>query len=412
MSGFGALLRHQVRADLRALPARLLSPAADARLGRLRSTADLRVAARRALPRAVFDFLDGAAGDEITMGRNQRELEALELYPRMLVDVSRLDTATTVLGTPVASPLLGAPTALSGLIHPGGEAALARAVQRHGSLYALSGMATYSIEEVAAAAPGPRWFQLYVFRDRGFVDDLLARAAAHGYGALVVTVDAPRSGTRERDARNGFSMPPRVTWRSLRDGACRPRWSLRFLRDPRWALANAPPSAGATDGDPLALAGFFARQFDPSVTWRDLARLREQWPGPLVVKGLMRADDAHTAVGAGADAVWVSNHGGRQLDQSAPAISALPRIVDAVGNEAEVYFDSGIRRGADAVKALALGARACFVARPLLYGLAVAGEAGAHHAFAVLQGELELALALCGCASLADCRDASLLSGD
>ena len=413
MGSFGAFARREVIAELRALPAQVRGAGAtQRRLRALRTTADLRAAARRALPRAVFDFVDGAANDEVAMERNRRDLTALELHPRYLVDVSAIDTATTVLGTPVATPLLGAPTALSGIVDPGGEAALARAVHRHGSLYVLSGMATYALEEIARVAPGPRWLQLYVYRDRGFVDDLLTRAAETDYRALVVTVDAPRSGARERDARNGFGLPPRVTLRTLLDGARHPRWTAAFLRNPRLDPANAPLARGPghPGNDPVALADFFASQFDAAVTWADLARLRDAWRGPLVVKGLLRADDARTAVAVGADAVWVSNHGGRQLDDAPSAISVLPRIADAVGDEAEIFFDSGIRRGSDAVKALALGARACFVARPLLYGLAVAGEQGVRHAFGLLQDELELTLALCGCASVADCANSGIVA--
>lgn len=413
MSDFAALVRRQLAADLRALPARVRGAGGtQQRLGPLRTIADVRGAARRALPRAVFDFVDGAANDELAMRRNRAAFEELALHPRFLVDVSSVDTRTSVLGSAVPSPLLGAPTGLSGLVHPGGEAALARAVQRDGSLYVLSGMASYSIEEVAEAASGLRWFQLYVWKDRGFVRDLLRRAADAGYRALVVTVDAPRSGARERDVRNGFSLPPRITLRSLLDGALHPRWSAGFVRHSRFVLANTPPRLEPGDGgqDPLALVEYFASQFDASVTWSDLSWLREQWPGPLVVKGLMRGDDALSAVEAGADAIWVSNHGGRQLDDAPSALSALPAVADAVGTRAEVYFDSGIRRGSDVIKALALGARACFVGRPLLYGLAVAGEEGAHHAFRLLRRELELTLALTGCASVADLPSASLLS--
>ncbi len=400
MSEFVGLVRRQLSADLRRLPDQVRPGARTRRrLARLRNIADVRSAARRALPRAVFDFVDGAAGDEVAARRNRADLQALALHPRYLVDVSHVETATTVLGTRVATPILGAPTGLSGMVHHSGEVGLARAVHAAGSIYVLSTMASYPIEEVAALAPGPTWFQLYVWKDRGFVVDLLARAKAVGFGVLVVTVDGPRTGRRERDLRNGFGIPPRVTARSALDGLRHPRWSAPFVRHGRFTLGNPPPNH-----DPADVGGiteYFARQFDATLSWTDLAWLRERWDGPLVVKGLLRADDAAAAVDVGAQGVIVSNHGGRQLDDAPSAISALPAVVDAVGENAEVYLDSGIRRGGDVVKALALGARACLVGRPLVYGLAVAGEAGARHALALLAGELELTLALAGCPSVA-----------
>lgn len=412
MEELASLLRRQLAADVRGLQRRVRQRgSAQQRLSRLRTIADVRDAARRVLPRVVYDFIEGAAMDELAVRRNRQDLEALTLAGRALVDVSSPETGTTVLGSWSPSPLLGAPTALSGLVHPDGEVALARALQRDGSPYVLSGMSSYSIEEVAAAAPGPRWFQLYVWKDRGFVLELLQRAAAAGYRALVVTVDAPRSGARERDLRNGLRIPPRITARALLDGALHPRWTASFVHRPRIFLANMPQGRGSADGAPEApvLADELLRQLDPSLTWRDVSWIREQWAGPVVIKGLMRADDALSAVEVGADAVWVSNHGGRQLDDAPSAISVLPAVVQAVAGRAEVYFDSGIRRGSDVVKALALGAQACFVGRPLLYGLAVAGEEGAVHALHILRQELALTLALTGCASIHDIASASLL---
>jgi hypothetical protein len=248
MNEFVGLVRRQVAADLRRLPDRVRSgERTRRRLARLRNIADVRSAARRSLPRAVFDFVDGAAGDEVAARRNRADLQALALHPHYLVDVSQIETATTVLGTPVATPILGAPTGLSGMVHHSGEVGLARAVHAAGSIYVLSTMASYSIEEVASLAPGPTWFQLYVWKDRRFVVELLARAKAAGFPVLVVTVDGPRTGPRERDLRNGFGIPPRVTARSALAGLRHPRWSAPFVRHGRFTIGNPPPSHDPAD---------------------------------------------------------------------------------------------------------------------------------------------------------------------
>jgi len=408
MSEFLDLLRRQVADDLAALPARLRAARSPlVRLRRLQSAEEVRRAAKRALPRVIFDFVDGAAGDELAARRNRRDFEALEVHPRYLVDVSSVTAATTVLGEPVSTPILGAPTGLSGLVHPSGEVGLARAAHAAGSIYVLSAMASYTIEEVAAAAPGPKWFQLYMWKDRGFVLDLLQRARAAGYRALMLTVDGPRTGARERDVRNGFGIPPRVTLRSVAGGLRHPAWTTGFVRGSRLVVANAPP--GRERGDVREVMAYFAAQFDPGLTWTDVAWLRNQWPGPIVVKGLLSAEDAAAAAAAAVDAIVVSNHGGRQLDEAPSTISVLPRLVDAAGDGVEVYLDSGVRRGGDVLKALALGARACLVGRPFVFGLAVAGEAGARHVLDLLTRELELALALSGCLSIGDVATASLL---
>jgi L-lactate dehydrogenase (cytochrome) len=316
----------------------------------------------------------------------------------MLTGAAAPRLETTVLGRPLALPVGIAPTGLTGLVRPEGEIALARAAQDAGTVAVLSCMASRTIEEVAAQAHGRRWFQLYLWRDRALVADLAARAAAAGCEALVVTVDVPVSGARERDLRNGFGVPPRLTLRTLAGGAVRPRWAAAVVRDPRMRAANVAGGGAAAE----RVVDYVARQFDPGATWDDVARLRETWSGPLVVKGILRADDAQTAVAAGADAVWVSNHGGRQLDGALSSIRALPRVADAVGDRADVLVDGGFRRGIDVLRALALGARAVFVGRPAVYGLAAGGRAGAHRALAILRGELERACVLAGVASVAD----------
>jgi len=396
MNEFTRLLSRQLASDVRTLTARTRVRLSDDRVQRYGTVAELRAAAKRALPRVMFDFVDGAANDEVTARRNREEFAELEIVPRVLVDVSNIDLGTTVLGHPVAVPILGAPMGLCGLVHHVGEAGIARAVHDVGSIYVLGAMASYSIEEIADRAPGQTWFQMYVWRDRGLVRELVDRARAVGYAALVLTVDVPRAAARDRDRRNGFGLPPRVTLRSVAGGLVRPRWSAQFIRYPRMAAANVAGHGGGLD-DPVGMTAYINRQFDPSVNWDDLAWFRELWPGPLVVKGVLNPHDARRAVQAGVDAIAVSNHGGRQLDHAPSTIHALAPIVDAVGSEAEVYLDGGVRRGTDVLKALALGARACMIGRPLVYGLGAAGETGARRALAILIEELRSAMALAGC---------------
>jgi isopentenyl diphosphate isomerase/L-lactate dehydrogenase-like FMN-dependent dehydrogenase len=406
VNDFAALLRRQIAGDLRALPERARSRllhADEARVATCGTIEELRHAARRSLPKVIFDFVDGGAGDELTLQRNQSDLRRIELRPRVLVDVSNVELATTVLGEPVAIPLLGAPAGLLGLVNPAGEAALARGLHAAGSLYAVPVMASYTIEEVAAASAGPLWFQMYVWRDQGLNAQLVARARAVGCRALVVTVDVPRSAGRDRDRRNRFGVPPRVTLRTLWGGITHPRWSAGFVRRTRLSFVNVAGHAGAGGvGDAVMLSSFINSQFAPAATWDDLTWFRDQWDGPIVVKGILDPRDARRAVELGADAIAVSNHGGRQLDGAPSAITALPRVRDAVGDTAEVYMDGGIRRGSDIVKALALGARACLSGRALVFGLAAGGEAGVARALAILREEVSAALALAGCASVHD----------
>jgi isopentenyl diphosphate isomerase/L-lactate dehydrogenase-like FMN-dependent dehydrogenase len=397
---FLELVGRQLASDLRSFPRQARrSLSGQTKLGQCRNIADLRELGRRKTPRAIFDFVDGAAGDEVTAQNNTKDFAEIALQPKILAGAGEIDLSTTALGEPIAVPLLGAPTGLTGLVHYRGEVAIARAVHDAGSIYVHSAMASYSIEELAAEAPGPKWFQLYVWRDRGLVRELIDRAAAAGHQALVLTGDTAYLGSRERDLRNGFGIPPRLTFRSLTEGLVRPRWSLAFLQHPRMKVANVVGS-GAEPSDARSLTEYIGSQFDPTLNWNDLAWVREVWSGPVVVKGVLRPDDAVQAARLGADAVIVSNHGGRQLDHSMSSIRALPAIVAAVGEDVEVYLDSGIRRGSDILKALALGARACLSGRGLVYGLAAGGDAGAGRAMQVLTNELRLALALLGCPSI------------
>jgi isopentenyl diphosphate isomerase/L-lactate dehydrogenase-like FMN-dependent dehydrogenase len=335
--------------------------------------ADYESLAESTLEAGAFGYYAGGAGDERVLAENVAAWGRLRLRPRVLVDVAEVSAATTVLGTPVSMPLLVAPTAIQRLAHADGEPGMARAAAAAGTLMCLSTLATATPEEVAAAAPGaPRWFQLYVFRDRGVTRSLVEQATEHGYGAIVLTVDAPRLGRRERDLRTAFRVPQEITVPSV--AATLGRWE------------------GAT---PLELLGMI----DPSLTWDDLEELRSLAPLALVLKGIQTAEDASLACEHGVDAIVVSNHGGRQLDAVAATAELLPEVVDAVAGRLEVYVDGGIRRGADAVKALALGARAVLAGRAPLWGLAGGGEEGARRVLELLRDEIELALALCGCTS-------------
>ncbi len=335
--------------------------------------ADFEALAESTLEPGAFGYYAGGAGDEQALAGNVAAWQQLRLRPRVLVDVEHVSTATTVLGTPVSMPLLVAPTAIQRLAHPDGEQGMARAAAAAGTVMCLSTIATATPGEVADAAPGaPRWFQLYVFRDRGVTRSFVDQAVEHGYGAIVLTVDAPRVGRRERDLRTAFRVPEEIAVPSV--------------------AAAAGGWAGAT---PVELLG----AIDPTLTWPDLEELRALSPLPLVLKGIQTGEDAALACEYGADAIVVSNHGGRQLDAVAPTAELLPEVVDAVAGRIEVYVDGGIRRGSDVVKALALGARAVLAGRAPLWGLACDGEAGAARVLELLRDEIELALALCGCTS-------------
>jgi isopentenyl diphosphate isomerase/L-lactate dehydrogenase-like FMN-dependent dehydrogenase len=407
VSDFTDLLRRQVADDVRRLGPALVAlrerePGAG-RAGSCGTIGELRAAAGRALPRVIVDYLEGGAGDEVTLARNMEDFAALEIRPRALVDVADVDLQTTLAGTASAVPVIAAPMGALGLLHPDGEVAMARAAHAMGAVCAVSCMSSYALEEIAAAADaGPLWFQTYFWRDRGLLDELIQRADAAGYAALVVTVDVARGANRDRDRRNRFGVPPRATARSLLDGLQHPRWSAAFARRARLRFGNfSGERLGVNDG-PAALASFLTGQFDPSATWEDLERLRERWDKPLIVKGVLDPEDASRCALLGADAVVVSNHGGRQLDHAPSGVRALPDVVEAVEGRAEVYVDGGVRRGGDVVKALALGARACMAGRALGYGLGVAGQAGAHRAWAILADELRLSLMLAGCPSVQD----------
>jgi len=360
------------------------------------SVEDVRAIARRRLPRPVFDFIDGGAEDEVTLADNRAGFERFRFQPQALTDVSVRSQRVTVLGLELELPVLLAPAGLARLAHPGGEVAAARAAAAAGTVFTLSTAASASIEEVAAASKGPLWLQLYVWSDRGATRDLVARADAAGYHSLCFTIDVPMSGQRERDLRNGLTIPPRPAGSTLVEYARHPAWVRHALLGSPITFANF---LGATPGQgdgAVALGKYVNSQLNPSMSWDDLQWLRETWQRPLLVKGVMTAGDARRAVDLGADALIVSNHGGRQLDGLPATVDVLAEIVDAVGDRAEVLLDSGVRRGADVVKALALGARAVLVGRPYLYGLAMSGEAGALQVLRMLAAEIDRVQALLG----------------
>ena len=366
-----------------------------AAIARAYSIADLREIARRRLPRAVFDFFDGGAEDEATLRDNRAAFERVRLAPKVLVDVSAIDTSTRILGGPSALPIGISPTGAVGFGWPGGDIGIARAAAAFGIPYTLSTTATASIERIAEAAPGRLWFQAYILKKREFTMRLIARARAAGYEALVVTVDLPVGGKRERDFRNDFSIPFRLTPRNLLDFASRPGWALGMLRRGMPVMENLTgftPEATST----AAIASSVGRNYDTSFDWDDLKAMRDAWPKKLLIKGVARADDAERAAAIGCDGVIVSNHGGRQLDGAIATLDALPAIARAVGGRVSVLVDGGVRRGADVVKALALGAQAVMVGRATLYGASAAGEAGAFRALEILQDELVRTMQLCG----------------
>jgi L-lactate dehydrogenase (cytochrome) len=350
---------------------------------------DLRRRARRRTPRSVFDYVDGAAERELSMRRAVDAFEHVVFHPRVLRDVADVDPSTTILGRAAALPVVFGPTGFTRMMHAAGEPAVARAAGRAGIPYTLSTLGTTAIERLAAEAPAAdRWFQLYVSKDRGRVRELVVRARDSGYRALVLTVDVPVAGARHRDTHNGLSVPPALT----------PRTLLGMLAKPRWLFdaVTTEPLAFESLGAAGDVMGLIDRVFDPAVTLDDVAWLRGEWPGPIVVKGVQRVDDALRVVDAGVDGIAISNHGGRQLDRAPTPLELLPRVVDAVDGRAEVYLDGGVRSGADVAAAVALGARAAFVARPYLYALMAGGERGVDHLASLLWKDYVRTLRLLG----------------
>jgi L-lactate dehydrogenase (cytochrome) len=377
-------------------PRRLPLNPTERRLAGAASIPDLRLLARRRAPRAVFDYTDGAADEEVSLRRSRQAYARVEFNPTVLRDVSVVDKSTTILGKRVAAPIVFAPTGFTRMVHTEGEPAVARVAARMGIPYVLSTMGTTSIERLADAAPGgSKWFQLYLWRDRQASRDFVTRAWESGYEALVLTVDTPIAGPRLRDVRNGLTIPPSLSLRTFAEGALHPRWWFDLITTETLEFA----SLNRFDGTVAELA---ARMFDPAATIADLSWLRSAWDGPLIVKGIQTVADARAVVDAGATAVIVSNHGGRQLDRAPTPLEVLPAVVDAVGDRAEVYVDGGIMSGGDIVAAVAFGARAALLGRAYLYGLMAGGERGVQRAGEILQQELTSTLALLGVTRISD----------
>jgi L-lactate dehydrogenase (cytochrome) len=377
------------------------------RLSRAANVGDLRTIARRRLPRGVFDYVDGGAEDERALAANTDAFARTVLRPRVLCDVSTIDPSTRLLGRPLPFPLALSPTGFTRIVTSAGELDVARAAARAELPYTLSTLGTRSLEEVRAVSDGRLWFQVYVWRDRGLVADMVQRAVEAGYEALMITVDAAVLGRRERDVRRGFTLPPKIGLGTLVDGALHPAWTWAFVRGEPIRFANvagavADVGAPADGSTAVSLADYVNAQFDPTVSWRDLEWFRSRWDGPIIVKGIQTVEDAQVAVDVGVDAIALSNHGGRQLDAAPAIFDLVAPVVDAVGDQVEVICDGGVRRGSDIVKAVAAGARACSIGRAYLYGLGAGGERGVDHVLSLLKADVTRTMALIGASSIAD----------
>jgi L-lactate dehydrogenase (cytochrome) len=362
---------------------------------------DLRCLAQRRVPRMFYDYADSGSWTEQTYRSNESDFAQILLRQRVAVDISRRSTASTLLGEHVTMPVALAPTGLTGMQWADGEILAARAAKAFGVPFTLSTMSICSIEDVAAATRSPFWFQLYVMKDRDFVRRLIQRARDAACSALVLTLDLQVIGQRHKDLRNGLSAPPKPTLGNLLNLVTKPRWCWNMLQTRRRQFGNIVGHVSGVD-DMSSLSAWTAQQFDPALTWADVAWVKQLWGGKLILKGIMDVEDARLAVAAGADAIVVSNHGGRQLDGAPSAISVLPAIVDAVGHQTEVWMDSGIRSGQSILKALALGAKGTMVGRAFLYGLGANGEAGVRTTLQVLHKELDVTMGFCGCTQVAD----------
>lgn len=372
------------------------------RLERAANIADLRMMARRRLPGGIFDYIDGGAEDEVTMTRNSAAFATVEFVPRILRNVANIDTSTTFLGRTLKSPIIFSPTGFTRIADSQGELAVARVAARHGLPYCLSTLSTRSIEEVAGVSSGPKWFQVYVWRDRELVKDMLARAHAEGYEAIMLTVDTAVLGRRERDVRRGFTLPPRLGPGTILDGIRHPSWTWDFIRHEPITFANVSTSSRARAGTAVTLSDFISEQFDPALSWNDIEWFKAQWPGKIILKGVQSVADAVTGASMGVDAVALSNHGGRQLDSAPTPFSLIAPVAEATSGSIPIICDGGIRRGSDIVKALAMGAAVCTMGRSYLYGLGAAGERGVEKALSMLTSELARTMALTGVRSIAE----------
>lgn len=356
---------------------------------------DLRRMAKRRVPRAFFEYADCGSYNEETLRANRADIQKVKLRQRVLIDVDKRDLSTTVLGERLSQPLILAPTGLTGMQHGDGEMLACQAAHEAGIQFTLSTMSICSIEDVASVAAKPFWFQLYVMRDRGFARSLIDRAKEAGCGALMLTADLQIQGQRHRDIKNGLTVPPKVKLANLIDIATKPAWAFGVLMGKRKTFGNLEGRIPGMTGV-KSLAQWTSSQFDPTLCWKDVEWIRDHWGGKLIIKGVLDVEDARIAAKTGAQAIVVSNHGGRQLDGAPSSISVLPRIADAVGNDLEVLFDSGVQSGQDVLRALALGARACLIGKAYLYGLGAGGRAGVAKAIDVIRKELDVSMALTG----------------
>ena len=381
---------------------RIETDRAQRRLARTASVADLRRLAKKVLPAGVFDYLDGGAEDELTLAANRDAFTATAFRPRVLRGIERSDPSSTLLGKPTAYPLVLAPVGLTRMVHPDGELAVARAAARARIPYTLSTLSTRSIEEVRAVSDGPLWFQVYAWRDRGLVEEMVGRARQARYDAVVLTVDTPVLGRRERDVRRGFTLPPAIGLGTIVDGIRHPCWSWSFVRAEPIRFANLVGSGIGDGSTPVQLSDFVSKLYDPALAWSDVDWLRSIWDGAIVVKGIQTVEDAVLAAERGVDAIALSNHGGRQLDGAPATFGLVAPVADAVRGRAEIICDGGVRRGADVVKAVAAGATAVMAGRAYLYGLAAAGEPGVDRVLSWLHADVERTMTLIGAAGVAD----------
>ena len=367
----------------------------------LHSVDDIRRYAKKRLPKMIYDSVYGGANDETTLAANCNDFSKITFQPRMLTDVTHRDIGTKVAGIDLDFPVMVSPAGLLRVAHTDGELAIARAAGKTGVVFVVSTAASWSMEEIAEAATGPMWFQLYLWQDRDIMKSLVERARQIGCQALVVTVDVQVVGKRERDLRNGLSIPPKITIRSSLDAVKHPKWLLDFIKGPPVSFRNF---MGIAEGDDTMSHSAFINQhlINPSANWEDLQWVKELWKGPLLVKGIVTPEDALKAVDLGVDGIVVSNHGGRQLDGLPSAVRSMVDIVDAVGNRTDIILDGGIRRGADVVKAISLGAKAVMTGRSWIWGLAAAGQAGVERVYEILTQEIDQTLALLGRARLSE----------
>ena len=370
------------------------------RLTDCHNIADFRELARRRLPWPVFDYIDGAADDEVTKARNTAAFDQVDLVPDVLAGVAEIDTSITLMGRKSALPLMLSPTALQRVFHWQGERAVARAAEKFGLWFGISSLATVSIEETAALTQGPKLFQLYVHKDKGLNRSMIERCQAAKFDCIALTVDTIVSGKRERCARSGFTSPPKFTAGNLLGYAMKPRWGLDYLLREKFALPNLDTHVSEGTGEAVSIAGYFNTMLDQSMDWNTAADIRAQWGGTFCLKGVMSAADARRAVEIGADAIMISNHGGRQLDGSRAPFDQLREIVDAVGGEIEIICDGGVRRGTHVLKSLCAGASAASGGRLYLYALAAAGQEGVERAIMLLKDEIERGMKLMGVTSV------------